>query len=217
MASWQSLLRRAVTAGGRALLRSLQDSLRNSATRSQRGSRSQTAGNTNTSSHGASGKTAREHTGTHRTSAQVPPGASVRPDGNRTTAYEGPIPQFSYAPHPDGVADPGEVVWTWVPYEEDESVGKDRPVLVVGNAANGQGLLVAQMTSKDHDRDAAQEASVGRYWCDIGSGSWDRSGRPSEVRVDRLLYVAPQDVRREGATLAKARFGEVIQQLRKHL
>ena len=35
-----------------------------------------------------------------------------------------------YAPDLDGDADPGEVVWAWVPYEEDPTQVKDRPVLV---------------------------------------------------------------------------------------
>ena len=38
----------------------------------------------------------------------------------------------SYAPEPDGQPDPGEVVWGWVPFEDDPSQGKDRPVLLVG-------------------------------------------------------------------------------------
>ena len=38
----------------------------------------------------------------------------------------------AYAPDLDGQADPGEIVWTWVVFEEDPSRGKDRPVLVVG-------------------------------------------------------------------------------------
>ena len=37
-----------------------------------------------------------------------------------------------YAPDLDGRADPGEIVWTWVVYEDDPTKGKDRPVLVVG-------------------------------------------------------------------------------------
>ncbi len=37
-----------------------------------------------------------------------------------------------YAPDLDGRADPGEIVWTWVVYEDDPTRGKDRPVLVVG-------------------------------------------------------------------------------------
>ncbi|WP_371836547.1 hypothetical protein [Actinomyces denticolens] len=63
-------------------------------------------------------------------------------------------------------------MWTWVPYEEDASQGKDRPVLVL--ARSGDRLIVAQMTSKDHDRDAAQEASHGRYWFDVGPGPGTR-------------------------------------------
>ena len=41
--------------------------------------------------------------------------------------------KVSYAPSPNGRPEPGEIVWTWVPYEEDYSQGKDRPVLLVGN------------------------------------------------------------------------------------
>jgi PemK-like, MazF-like toxin of type II toxin-antitoxin system len=120
--------------------------------------------------------------------------------------HTGPI-HVEYAPHPDGVADPGEIVWMWVPYEENHRRGKDRPVLVIGRASGY--LLALPLTSKDHDRDAAQEARAGRYWLDIGSGSWDSSRRPSEVRLDRVLRVSPQDVRRIGATLDAARFAEV--------
>ena len=36
-----------------------------------------------------------------------------------------------YAPEIDGEPDPGEVVWAWVPYEDDPSQGKDRPVLLL--------------------------------------------------------------------------------------
>ena len=43
-------------------------------------------------------------------------------------------PHVSYAPDMDGAADPGEIVWTWVPFEEDPAQGKDRPVLVVARA-----------------------------------------------------------------------------------
>ena len=38
---------------------------------------------------------------------------------------------MSYEPQTDGAPDPGEVVWTWVPFEENDGRGKDRPVLVV--------------------------------------------------------------------------------------
>ncbi|HEY1485534.1 MAG TPA: type II toxin-antitoxin system PemK/MazF family toxin, partial [Micromonosporaceae bacterium] len=39
---------------------------------------------------------------------------------------------LEYAPDLDGQADPGEIVWTWVTFEDDPHQGKDRPVLVVG-------------------------------------------------------------------------------------
>ena len=38
----------------------------------------------------------------------------------------------SYEPEADGQPDPGEVVLGWVPFEEDPSQGKDRPVLLIG-------------------------------------------------------------------------------------
>ena len=124
------------------------------------------------------------------------------------------LPAFSYSPDPDGDADPGEVVWAWVPFEEDPTQGKDRPVLVL--AHHETRLVVAQMTSKDHDRDAAQEARWGRFWHDVGTGDWDHQGRPSEVRLDRLLLVEPASVRREGATMRREVFDGVVAALRRH-
>ncbi len=117
-------------------------------------------------------------------------------------------PRVTYAPHRDGRPDPGEVVWAWVPYEEDASQGKDRPVLLIAaDRAHVYGLM---LTSQDHDRDAAQEARAGRHWMDVGSGGWDREQRPSEVRLDRLLRLDPSAVRREGAALDRARFDAVV-------
>jgi hypothetical protein len=113
-----------------------------------------------------------------------------------------------YRPHPDGLPDPGEVVWAWVPYEDDRTRGKDRPVLIMGR--RDPWLLGLMLTSKDHDRDAAREAAVGRSWMDLGTGSWDRQGRPSEVRLDRVLRLDPGRVRREGATLDHVRFSAVV-------
>ncbi len=122
---------------------------------------------------------------------------------------------LTYAPKPDGRPDPGEIVWTWVPYEDDPTQGKDRPVLVVGR--DGTRLVGLMLTSKDHDRDAAQEARDGRIWLDIGSGPWDAQGRPSEVRVNRLLDVDPDAVRREGAVLDEPRFAAVVAAAAEHL
>lgn len=117
---------------------------------------------------------------------------------------------FSYDPSPDGDADPGEVVWTWVPYEDDPTQGKDRPVLVL--ARLGDAVIYAQMTSKDHvdyGGDSSREDHLGRSWVDIGSGDWDRQGRPSEVRIDRLLIAHKDSIRREGGRLDKTRFTHV--------
>ena len=115
----------------------------------------------------------------------------------------------SYAPQADGRPDPGEVVWGWVPYEDDPPQGKDRPVLLIARGDDGR-LLGLMLTSKDHDRDAADEARWGRHWMDVGAGGWDRERRPSEVRLDRLLVLAPDAVRREGAALDRAMFDRVV-------
>ncbi|WP_234983254.1 type II toxin-antitoxin system PemK/MazF family toxin [Demequina sp. NBRC 110053] len=116
-----------------------------------------------------------------------------------------------YSPRPDGSPDPGEIVWTWVPFEEDHSRGKDRPVLLIGT--DGPWLLGLQLTSKDHDLDAAREARWGRHWQDIGTGAWDSRRRPSEVRLDRIVRVDPSAIRREGAVLPRARFDSVAHSL----
>jgi hypothetical protein len=100
-----------------------------------------------------------------------------------------------------------------VPFEEDDGRGKDRPVLVIGRSRDD--LLGLMLTSKDHDRDAADEARHGRHWIDVGSGAWDPQHRPSEVRVDRLLVLDPDDVRREGAALDRRRFDEVVAEMRR--
>ena len=145
------------------------------------------------------------------------PKSSAAPSSRGVSVYNVSalgLPAFSYSPDPDGDADPGEVVWAWVPFEEDPTQGKDRPVLVL--ARHESRLVVAQMTSKDHDRDAAQEARWGRFWHDVGTGDWDRQGRPSEVRLDRLLLVEPTSVRREGATMKREVFDGVVAALRHH-
>ncbi|WP_380175569.1 type II toxin-antitoxin system PemK/MazF family toxin [Kineococcus sp. DHX-1] len=137
-----------------------------------------------------------------------------RPRRGRGARDTGPGPvRLEYAPRADGRPDPGEVVWAWVPFEEDDGRGKDRPVLVVGR--DGDQLVGFMMTSKDHVHGAdGGQRGDGRVWLDVGTGAWDRQRRPSEVRLDRVLRVAPRDVRREGAALDRTRFEEVAERAR---
>jgi hypothetical protein len=50
-----------------------------------------------------------------------------RPTGRPARPIEPADVQLAYDPHPDGKPDPGEVVWAWIPYEDDPTRGKDRP------------------------------------------------------------------------------------------
>jgi len=140
------------------------------------------------------------------------PGRSTAPTKRRTYPgdFTGTV-RAEYSASLNGDADPGEIVWTWVPYEDDPKQGKDRPVLVVGR--DGKWLLSLMLSSKDHDHDAADEARWGRRWLDIGAGQWDRQRRPSEVRLDRVIRVHPDDVRREGAIMDRPVFDEITRSL----
>lgn len=121
------------------------------------------------------------------------------------------LPKLDYAPRSDGRPDPGEVVWTWIPFDDDPSQGKDRPALVL--SVEGGHVVLAQLTSRDHASGGASTDQFGRVWYDVGSGAWDKEGRPSEVRLDKLWLVEQADVRREGAALDRARFVDVAQRL----
>ncbi len=110
-----------------------------------------------------------------------------------------------YAPDLDGRADPGEIVWTWVVYEDDPTRGKDRPVLVVGR--DRRTLLGLMLSSQDRHGDDPD-------WVGIGGGSWDFEGRASWVRLDRVLDVPEEGIRREGAILEPEKFEMVATRLR---
>ena len=112
---------------------------------------------------------------------------------------------IEYAPVLDGDPDPGEVVWTWVPYEEDPSQGKDRPVVVIGR--RGDSLVGIPLTTKRHDDEAQVE---------VGTGEWDSERRVSYARIWRLLVVDPSQMRREGAVLERSRFDRVIEAVDDH-
>lgn len=146
------------------------------------------------------------------TNGQRPRPATAETGSAQTTVpYEGDLPPLQYEPEPDERADPGEIVWAWVPYDENDGRGKDRPVLII--ARHRSGYLGLQTTSKDHDRDRADEARWGRFWYDIGSGAWDSQGRESAVRLDRVLYLPADAIRREGAGLDKSRYDAVAHAL----
>lgn len=135
-------------------------------------------------------------------------GQSGGSGGSYPGDYEGPI-TVSYSPDLDGDADPGEVVWGWVPFEEDHSQGKDRPSLVVGR--DGRWVLALMLTSKDHIPGGIGEVREDRHarWMNIGTGEWDSQGRPSEIRLDRVIRLDPDSIRREGAIMPREVFDHV--------
>lgn len=130
---------------------------------------------------------------------------------------------MTYAPHPDDVPDPGEVVWAWVHYEESLAQGKDRPVLVIaledaadgGTDGSGPTLVALMLTSKDRagSGDTSRDEH-GNLWVDVGTGDWDSQGRASEVRADRLLRIAPGAVRRADGRLPAEAFERVAAAVR---
>ncbi|WP_084316341.1 type II toxin-antitoxin system PemK/MazF family toxin [Actinospica robiniae] len=114
-----------------------------------------------------------------------------------------------YAPKHDGQPDPGEVVWTWVPYEEHDGRGKDRPVLLVAREKEGarrdETLLAIKLTSKWH--------ADAENWVDVGAGNWDREARESWAVIDRVMRVHHDGIRREGCAMERADFDKVIEHL----
>jgi hypothetical protein len=131
--------------------------------------------------------------------------ASGRPVTNTSTPTAHRAREVVYAPDLDGRADPGEIVWTWVTYEDDPTRGKDRPVLVIGREERT--LLGLMLSSQTHHGDDPT-------WISIGAGSWDYEGRPSWVRLDRVLDVPEEGIRREGAILDRPTFEVVATRLR---
>jgi hypothetical protein len=123
------------------------------------------------------------------------PHATVEVDPARI----GPV-RMTYVPSTDGNPDPGEIVWTWVPFEERDGRGKDRPVLIVAAEPDGT-VLAVQLTSKPH-------GGTGNF-VPIGAGRWDPQGRPSWVGIGRIFRVHPDGMRREASALDAERFSHV--------
>ncbi|MGZ4561862.1 MAG: type II toxin-antitoxin system PemK/MazF family toxin, partial [Mycobacteriaceae bacterium] len=53
-----------------------------------------------------------------------------------------------------------------------------------------------------------------REWMALGIGEWDSERRPSWVRMDRVLDVPEEGIRREGAIMDLDRFDRVAARLR---
>lgn len=144
-----------------------------------------------------------------RTPASAP--ATERSAGShgRTATVEVTPPpatglRIGYAPNRDGVPDAGEVVWTWVPYDENDGRGKDRPVLVIGRQSPDR-VFAVRLTSKAHNGD--------HDYLSIGTGAWDSRGRPSWVDIEQLYSVHHAGMRREAASLDLDRFARVAHAL----
>lgn len=118
------------------------------------------------------------------------------PPGGGAFTYKGRY-SLAYAPRDNESPDPGEVVWSWVSFEEDEQRGKDRPIVIVGETTDRR-LAALMLSTRDHANEHG--------WVRVGSGSWDAQGRESWVRTDRVLAVAPHAVRREGSALPRPAF-----------
>ncbi|MGN7968204.1 type II toxin-antitoxin system PemK/MazF family toxin [Microbacterium sp. 22296] len=142
---------------------------------------------------------------TRPTSARPAPGRAserpVAPRGSETVEIDPPRRlTLAYAPRRDNAPDGGEIVWTWVPYEERDGRGKDRPVLVIGRADATRSYAV-RLTSKPHDGD--------RQYLALGTGEWDPQRRPSWVDVEQVYLVHDAGMRREAAALDRKRFDTV--------
>lgn len=135
-----------------------------------------------------------------KTATRRKPGKPAGPPPGRARQLprEGVV-TVEYSPRIDGDPDPGEVVWAWVPFEEDPEQGKDRPVIVIGR--RGEKLVGIPLTTKSSDR----EAQIA-----VGTGDWDPKRRQSYARIWRMLDLDEQSARREGSALPRQRFDEVI-------
>lgn len=89
---------------------------------------------------------------------------------------------------------------TRVPYQEDPSQGKDRPLLVIARHGSDRAYAL-RLTSASHDGE--------RDYLAIGAGAWDSRGRASWVDIDQLYSVHNDGLRREAAALDPDTFQRV--------
>lgn len=125
--------------------------------------------------------------------------------GTAVTARHTANRQVSYAPERNGLANPGEVVWVRVAFEDNSFAGKDRPVLVVGRR-DERTVYALQLSSQPHHDGQP-------HWLALGSGPWDQKRRPSWVRLDRVLELHEHALRRETTALPPAQFRQVSDRL----
>lgn len=126
------------------------------------------------------------------------PGSTGRHATRDLTSAEMSSLRFSYAPQIDGEPDPGEVVWTWVPYVENDGRGKDRPVLIVARI-DEVSFAGCYLSTKQH-----------RGFVSVGTGGWDTQGRESFLSPERVLRVWATGMRREGQVLPRQRFDRAV-------
>ncbi len=107
--------------------------------------------------------------------------------------------RLSYGPSPDGNPDPGEIVWTWVPYAENDGRGKDRPVLIIARI-DATSTACCYLSTK-------QRAG----FVSVGTGGWDSQGRGSFLAPDRVLRITDAGMRREGHVLSQERFARAAE------
>ncbi|HJG44621.1 type II toxin-antitoxin system PemK/MazF family toxin [Corynebacterium phoceense] len=134
--------------------------------------------------------------GLHGRRATIRKAAKIRIEKTESRARS-----IFFAPDMDGQADSGEVVWVWTP----STPPQERAVLVVGRTrATILGLLISP--NPDHSTDDS--------WLAIGSGEWDEQGRQCWIRLDRVLEIAEEQVRRQGALFPERRFERIANRLR---
>lgn len=123
----------------------------------------------------------------------------------RVEATERMSRNIYYAPDMDGQAEPGEVVWIWAPSDGPEAPPRERAMLVIGRDRHTiLGLLISP-NPKHADAES---------WLEIGAGEWDAAGRQCWIRLDRVLEVSEQGVRRQGALFPQRRFERIATRLR---
>lgn len=181
--------------GGGGLLRAILDALIEALRRGLQ-SRSDPAGKRTTAGTGAGASTARPEASPGQTGD-----GATRDLGAAEIRRLRPI----YAPAVDGTPDPGEVIWTWVPYAEHDGRGKDRPVLIIARI-DATTVAGCYLSTKQH-----------RGFISVGTGGWDGQGRESFLSPERVLRISDSGMRREGHVLDRARFEHVVAELSREL